>query len=83
MGQEYNIILVIVNKLTKWGYFIAYIEEISAEDVVYIYIREIFARYRVLKKIILDRDPRFVLVFQEVFLAEQGVRVVISTAYYL
>ena len=26
-------ILVIVDKLTKWGYFIAYIEEISAEDV--------------------------------------------------
>ena len=52
-----------MDKLTKWGYFIAYIEEISAEDIVHIYTKEIFARYRALKKIILDRDLRFILVF--------------------
>ena len=52
-----------MDKLTKWGYFVAYIKEISAEDVVYIYTKEIFVRYRVLKKIILDRDLRFILVF--------------------
>ena len=34
MGQVYNIILVIIDKLIKWGYFIVYIEEISVEDVV-------------------------------------------------
>ena len=62
-GQVYNIILVIVDKLTKWGYFIVYIEEISAEDVVQIYIREVFTRYRTLNKIILDRDLRFILAF--------------------
>ena len=33
-GQVYNIILVIVDKLTKWGYFIACIKEILVEDVV-------------------------------------------------
>ena len=52
-----------MDKLTKWGYFIVYIEEVSAEDVVYIYTKEIFARYRVLEKIILDRDLGFVLAF--------------------
>ena len=52
-----------MDKLTKWGYFIAYIEEILVEDIVYIYTKEIFTRYRVLGKIILDRDPRFILVF--------------------
>ena len=40
MGQEYNIILIIMDKLTKWGYFIVYIEEILAEDVMYIYTKE-------------------------------------------
>jgi hypothetical protein len=59
----YNIILVIVDKLIKWGYFIAYIEEILVEDVTRIYIKEVFIRYRVLSKIILDRDLRFILVF--------------------
>jgi hypothetical protein len=59
----YNIILVIVDKLIKWGYFIACIEEILVEDIVRIYIKEVFVRYGALSKIILDRDLRFVLVF--------------------
>ena len=62
-GQDYNVILVIVDKLIKWGYFIAYIEEILAEDIARIYIKEVFIRYRALSKIILDRDLRFITVF--------------------
>jgi len=52
-----------VDKLIKWGYFIAYTKEISAEDVARIYIKEVFVRYRALDKIISDRDLRFVVVF--------------------
>jgi hypothetical protein len=47
----------------KWGYFIACIEEILAEDVARIYIKEVFARHGVLDKIISDRDLRFVAAF--------------------
>jgi len=57
------VILVIVDKLTKWGYFIAYIEEILIEDIARIYIKEVFVRYRALSKIILDRDLRFIVAF--------------------
>jgi len=59
-----------VDKLTKWGYFIACTKEILVEDVARIYIKEVFIRYGALDKIILDRDLRFVVVFWEVFLAE-------------
>ena len=38
-----------------------------------VYIKEVFIRHGVLTKIILDRDLRFIAVFQEVFLVEQGV----------
>jgi len=69
-GQDYDIILVIVDKLIKWGYFIAYIEEILAEDIARIYVKEIFIRHGALSKIILDRDLRFIAVFWEVFLVE-------------
>jgi len=62
-GQDYNAILVIVDKLTKWGYFITCTEEILVEDVARIYIKEVFARYRALSKIILDRDLRFIAAF--------------------
>jgi len=71
-----------VDKLIKWGCFIACTKEILVEDVARIYVKEVFARYRAPDKIILDRDPRFIVVFWEVFLAEQGVRVVISIVYY-
>ena len=65
--QEYNSIFIIIDKFTKWGYFIAYIKEISAEDIVQVYIKEVFLRYGVLDKIISDKDTRFILAFWQVF----------------
>ena len=61
--QEYNSIFIIVDKFTKWGYFIAYTEEILAEDMAQIYIKEVFLKYGVLAKIILNRDTKFILAF--------------------
>jgi len=52
-----------VDKLIKWGYFIVYTKEILVKDVAKIYIKEVFVRHRVLDKIILDRDLRFIAVF--------------------
>ena len=52
-----------MDKLIKWGYFIAYIEEILAEDITRIYIKEVFIRHGALSKIVLDRDLRFIAVF--------------------
>ena len=62
-GQKYNSIFIIVDKFTKWGYFIAYTEEILAEDIIQVYVKEVFLKHRVLTKIILDRDTRFILAF--------------------
>ena len=62
-GQKYNSIFIIVDKFTKWGYFIAYIEEILVEDIVQVYIKEVFLRYKVLNKIISDKDTQFILAF--------------------
>ena len=62
-GQEHNIIFIIVDKFTKWGYFIVYTKEILAEDVVQIYIKEIFTRHKAPVKIILDKNTRFITVF--------------------
>ena len=56
-------IFIIINKFIKQGYFIIYTEEILVEDIAQIYIKEVFIRYRVSAKIILDRDTRFIAVF--------------------
>jgi len=52
-----------VDRITKWGYFILYTEEILVEDVARIYVKEVFSRYRLLEKIISDQDLRFIVVF--------------------
>ena len=62
-GQKHDIIFIIVNKFTKWGYFIIYTEEILVEDIAQIYIKKIFVKYKILAKIILDRDTRFIIAF--------------------
>ena len=62
-GQEHDIIFIIIDKFTKQECFIIYIKEISAEDIAQIYIKEVFVRYGVLIKIILDRDTRFITAF--------------------
>ena len=52
-----------MDKLTKWGYFIVYIEEILVENIARIYIKEVFIKHKVLDKIILNRDIKFILAF--------------------
>ena len=81
--QEYDAILVIINRLIKWSYFIVCTEEILMENVAQTYVKKVFAQYRSPEKVILDRDLRFVAAFWETFLVEQRVWVVILTAYYL
>ena len=56
-------IFIIINKFTKWGYFIIYTKEILVEDIAQIYIKKIFIKHRVLAKIISDRDTRFIIIF--------------------
>ena len=68
--QKYNSIFIIMNKFTKWEYFITYIEEILTEDIAQVYIKEVFLRHKVLNKIILNRDTQFISAFQQVFIAE-------------
>ena len=63
IGQKYNSIFIIIDKFTKWGYFIAYTEEILVKNIVQIYIKKKFIKYKVLNKIILNKDIRFILIF--------------------
>ena len=68
--QEYNSIFIIVDKFIKWGYFIAYIKEILVKNIVQVYIKEVFLKHRVLNKIILNKDTRFISAFWQVFTAK-------------
>ena len=45
-------------------------------------MKEVFSKYRVLDKIILNKDTRFILAFWQIFTAKQGIKIVVLTAYH-
>jgi len=45
----------------------------SIENLLKIYIKEVFIKHRALIKIISDQDPKFILVFWEYFTARQRI----------
>ena len=57
----YNSILIIVNILIKYIYLKLYKKVFIVKDLVYIFNKIIIIRYRILNKIVLDRDKLFIL----------------------
>jgi hypothetical protein len=44
-GIIYNSIIIITNRLTKYAYFILYLKNFLAEDLVYIFYKHIIANH--------------------------------------
>jgi hypothetical protein len=59
INQFYNFIFIAIDRLTKYGYFIPYRKNILAKDLAYLFNRHIISQYKVLKRIISDRDKLF------------------------
>jgi hypothetical protein len=47
-GVIYNFIIVVTDRLTKYAYFIPYLESFSAEDLAYIFYKYIITNHRFL-----------------------------------
>ena len=45
----------------------------SAKELLKVYIKEVFVRHGVLAKIILNKDIKFILAFEEAFIAEKEI----------
>jgi hypothetical protein len=59
-GIEYDFILVVTDRLTKYTYIILYLEASIAEDLVYMFLRVIVANYSALEEMISDRNKFFI-----------------------
>jgi hypothetical protein len=44
-GVIYDSIMVVINRLTKYAYFIPYLENFLAEDLVYIFYKYVMANH--------------------------------------
>jgi hypothetical protein len=47
INQSYDFIFVAINRLTKYGYFILYRENILVKDLVYLFNRHVISQYEV------------------------------------
>jgi hypothetical protein len=55
----FDSILVVIDRLTKYGYFILYKESLSAEELAYAFNKHIIGNYEISKEIISDKDKLF------------------------
>jgi hypothetical protein len=58
-GVVFDSILVIIDRLTKYEYFIPYKESLSAEELAYAFNKHIIGNHGISKEIISDRDKLF------------------------
>jgi hypothetical protein len=58
---EYDFILVIINRLTKYTYIILYLKASITENLAYIFLKVIIANYNALEEIISDKNKFFIL----------------------
>jgi hypothetical protein len=75
-------ILVVVDRLTKYGHFIALSHPYTAKTIAEVFIREIFKLNGMPQHIITYRDPIFMSSFWESFFDMQGTKLGRSTAYH-
>jgi hypothetical protein len=58
-GVVFDSILIITNRLTKYGYFILYKESSLTEELAYAFNKHIIGNHGIPKEIINDRDKLF------------------------
>jgi hypothetical protein len=83
--KEFNVILMIINRLTKMHHYVSCMtaeENISTEEIVQLLINHVWKLHELSSIIISDRDPQFVsLVWKSVCKALK-INVKLSTAFY-
>ncbi len=80
---SYNSILIITNRLTKYIYFINYLETSNIEDLIYIFLQIIFTNYSILAEIISNWDKLFIFKFWKLLINQLKTKYKLLTIYYL
>lgn len=80
--KEYDSILVITDRLTKYGYFMPYIEASSAQTLAYHVNERVISNHGLPDEIVSDRGTTFASNFWQALMALLGVKHKLSTAYH-
>ena len=79
----YDFILIIINRLIKYKYFLLYKKVTFAEDLTYTFLRMIVANHELSDEIISNRDKLFTSKFWKFLMNQLEIHHKLSTAYYL
>ena len=83
IGVSYDTILVIVDRLTKYTYFIPYKAILIAEQLGFLVLDRLIRYYRIPKVFIIDRDKLFTLAYQRTLVTQMGIHYKLSSAFHL
>lgn len=81
-GVAYDSILVIVDKLTKYAYYIPYMESSNTKDLAYMFFKTVIAQHGLPTKLISDRDKLFTSNFWKCLMETMKVKQGLSTAFH-
>jgi hypothetical protein len=77
-----NSILVVVDRLTKYGHFFALSHPYSAKKIAEIFVSGVMKHHGVPRSIVSDRDPIFLSSFWKEFFKLQDTSLKMSSAYH-
>jgi hypothetical protein len=60
IGVTYNSILIITDRLIKYAYFISYKKDLTVEELVYTFNKNIITNYGIPEEIINNKDKFFI-----------------------
>ena len=78
----HDAVLVVVDRFTKWAYFIPTQTTVDAKGTAVLFHDVVFSRHGMPKRLISDRDPRFTGHFWRAFFEVMGTTLAMSAAYH-
>jgi hypothetical protein len=74
--------MIVTDRLTKYAYFIPYLESFSAEDLAYMFYKYIMTNYGFPQRIINNKDKLFTSRFWKFLINLSGIYYKLLTAYH-
>ena len=78
----YDSILIIINRLIKYKYFLSYKKTTFAKDLIYTFLKTIVVNYKLLNEIISNRNKLFTSKFWKSLINQLKIHYKLLTAYH-